>query len=82
MSKTEHAESFRFSLDTLKNYSEAALRNSEALLEEARLLLQNEHFARAYFLAVSSIEETGKAAQTFAAQGVGRKNAIRPWHWQ
>jgi AbiV family abortive infection protein len=69
MSTGEPPETFRFSLNLLKAYSRAALRNSKALLDEARLLLENQHYARAYFLAVSSIEETGKAAQTFAAQG-------------
>jgi len=69
MSRTEQTEPFRFSLDALKKYSGAALRNAKALLDESHLLLKNGHFARAYFLAVSSIEEIGKAAQTFAAQG-------------
>ncbi len=69
MSTVDQPETFRYSLDLLKSYSSAALRNSKALLDEARLLLENRHYARAYFLAVSSIEETGKASQTFAAQG-------------
>jgi len=69
MSTVERSESFRFSLALLKDYSSAALRNAKALLDEASLLLENKHHARAYFLAVSSIEETGKAAQTYSAQG-------------
>ena len=37
---------------------------------EATLLLQHAHRARAYFLAVASIEEVGKAVQAF--DGMGR----------
>ena len=69
MSTVEQPAAFRFSIELLQSYSRAALRNSKALLDEARLLLNNDHYARAYFLAVSSIEETGKAAQLFSAQG-------------
>ena len=69
MSESDQSEAFKFSIDLLKEYSDAALRNASELLKEANLLFENEYFARSYFLAVSSIEETGKAAQTFAAQG-------------
>ncbi len=60
---------FRFSVDLLREYSDAALQNAGELLEEASLLCANGHTARAYFLAVASIEETGKALQAFDAQG-------------
>lgn len=60
---------FRFTLDLLREYSAAALQNASELLEEASLLYANGHPARAYFLAVASIEETGKALQAFDAQG-------------
>jgi len=49
----------------LVEYRDAALVNSYALLEEATLLLANKHFARAYFLSASCIEEAGKAVQAF-----------------
>jgi AbiV family abortive infection protein len=37
--------------------------NAEELLEEASLLFNNGHSARAYFLAVASIEETGSQTE-------------------
>ena len=52
----------------LRAYSAAALQNASELLEEALLLRDNGHMARAYFLAVACIEETGKALQAFDAQ--------------
>jgi AbiV family abortive infection protein len=60
---------FRFTVDLLREYVTAALQNASELLEEASLLFSNGHSARAYFLAVASIEETGKALQAFDAQG-------------
>lgn len=63
------APEFRFSVDLLREYSRAALQNAGELLEEAALLYENGHAARGYFLAVASIEETGKALQAFDAQG-------------
>lgn len=60
---------FRFTVDLLREYSAAALQNADDLLEEAALLYANGHAARTYFLAVASIEETGKALQAFDAQG-------------
>jgi AbiV family abortive infection protein len=60
---------FKFTVELLKNYSTAALQNAAELLEEATLLSENGHAARTYFLAVASIEETGKALQAFDAQG-------------
>jgi AbiV family abortive infection protein len=55
--------------DFLLNYQAAALKNAEQLLEEATILLSHERYARAYFLAVASIEETGKAWLAFSARG-------------
>jgi len=60
---------FKFTVDLLREYSAAALHNANELLREASLLCTNGHAARAYFLAVASIEETGKALQAFDAQG-------------
>lgn len=54
--------------DLLCSYSDAALRNAGELLAEAYLLLEHDHVARAYFLAVACIEESGKALQAFDAQ--------------
>lgn len=45
------------------------MQNASELGEEAALLEANGHQARAYFLAVASIEETGKAQLAFDAQG-------------
>ena len=45
----------------LRDYSLAALANASELVAEALVLYKHGHFARAYFLAVASIEETGKA---------------------
>lgn len=56
--------------ELLRQYRDAAIANAEALLEEAELLLSHEHLARAYFLAVSSIEEIGKSVQAF--EGLGK----------
>jgi AbiV family abortive infection protein len=52
----------------LHSYSEAALRNADELLVESLLLHDHDHMARAYFLAVSCIEETGKALFAFDSQ--------------
>lgn len=52
----------------LQSYSEAALLNADELLAEAALLLDNDHMARAYFLAVACIEEAGKALIAFDSQ--------------
>ncbi len=52
----------------LHSYSEAALRNADELLVESSLLRDHDHMARAYFLAVSCIEEAGKALLTFDSQ--------------
>jgi AbiV family abortive infection protein len=55
--------------EVLREYAVAALDNANALREEAELLLKHRHLARAYFLAVASIEETGKALLAFDGQG-------------
>jgi AbiV family abortive infection protein len=58
----------KMTAELLHAYSEAALRNADELLLEASLLRDHDHMARAYFLAVACIEETGKALQAFDAQ--------------
>lgn len=52
----------------LQSYSQAALRNADDLLVEAKLLRDHEHMARAYFLAVACIEEAGKALLAYDGQ--------------
>lgn len=53
----------------LEAYQTASLANARELLDEARLLLDNSHFSRAYFLALAAIEEAGKAYIAFDAKG-------------
>lgn len=62
------ADSPQFRPDLLRAYAEGALANAEELFEEAALLLEHGHRARAYFLAFSSVEEAGKALIAFDAQ--------------
>jgi AbiV family abortive infection protein len=57
-----------FTTSLLHSYSNAALQNADELLVEALLLRDNDHMARAYFLAVCCIEETGKALLAFDSQ--------------
>jgi AbiV family abortive infection protein len=57
-----------FTPDLLRAYSGAALGNGAELHAEAALLLSRGHFARAYFLAVASIEEIGKSLMAFDGQ--------------
>lgn len=61
--------------EVLNTYRVAALANATELLEEAQLLLSNKHYARAYFLALAAIEETGKAYLAFDASGRNLKDA-------
>lgn len=62
--------SYQLTEEVLREYMNSALSNARSLLEEAELLLAHNHYARSYFLAVSCIEETGKAVQAF--DGLGR----------
>lgn len=62
------APSPNLTAELLREYSQAALSNAEELLAEASLLLEHGHMARAYFLAVSCVEEVGKALHSFDAQ--------------
>lgn len=58
-----------FTESIISSYKAAALENAASLLKEATLLCEHGHYARAYFLSVSAIEETGKAAILFHALG-------------
>lgn len=61
---------YELTTDLLRQYRDAALANAASLLKEADLLLAHGHLARSYFLAVSCIEEIGKAVQAF--EGIGK----------
>ena len=52
----------------------ASLENANSLLKEANLLIGNEFYARAYFLACASMEETGEAFLLFNAQSRNLKD--------
>jgi AbiV family abortive infection protein len=54
--------------ELLTELASASLQNAGELLAEASLLLANGRFARAYFLSVASIEESGKARLAFDSQ--------------
>lgn len=60
---------YELTLEILGIYQSAALENAGDLIREADCLLRSQHWSRAYFLACSSIEETGKALQAFMARG-------------
>ena len=66
-----------YSLTTalLRQYCDAALINAQNILNEANLLLQNNHFTSAYFLAVAAIEEIGKSVQAFDGMGRNLKDS-------
>lgn len=61
--------SYRLTVELLQSYCDAAIENAAELIQEAGLLEKHGHSARAYFLAVSSLEETGKAVMAFEAKG-------------
>ena len=56
-------------IDFLNEYENVALLNAQELLSEAELLYKNNCYARTYYLALASIEETGKAQIAFASKG-------------
>lgn len=60
---------YKITLESLTAYQDAAMRNAVALVEEAKVLLEAGHYARAYFLAEAAIEEAGKAAIAHFAKG-------------
>lgn len=58
----------------LKQYYTTALQNARELITEATTLSLHKHYARAYFLACSSIEESGKAMQAYLGLGRNLEN--------
>lgn len=59
---------YKLTHEHLSSYGLAAFKNAEQLKRESRLLFDNFCFARAYFLAIASIEEVGKAFMTYDAK--------------
>ncbi|OGW41529.1 MAG: hypothetical protein A2Y97_04810 [Nitrospirae bacterium RBG_13_39_12] len=53
----------------LEEYQKYSFENSSELLVEATLLLENKHYARAYFVGCASLEETGKGYTAFSSRG-------------
>jgi len=68
--KMKKFRDYELSMKLLEAYSRAALVNSQELIEEAQLLYSKSHFARTYYLALASIEETGKAHILYDAMGM------------
>jgi AbiV family abortive infection protein len=66
---------YELTVQLLTEYRDAAIVNARELVAEAGLLLQHGHQARAYFLAVAAIEETGKAVQAFDGMGRNLKDS-------
>ena len=58
----------------LQKYQRYALQNAYDILIDAKYLLEKKRYSRAYFLACSSIEETGKAFMSFSARGHNLNN--------
>lgn len=69
MSLYKKNKNYEINKNILKEYQENALQNAMELLNEAQLLLTHKHYARAYYLACLSMEETGKACIAWSAQG-------------
>jgi AbiV family abortive infection protein len=65
----ENPNYYKLTIDLLNGLAKAAIANAGELIEEAKVLYAANHFARAYFLAVASIEETGKSQIAFDGQG-------------
>lgn len=53
----------------LEEYGNASIENAEQILNDAKILVDQNSYARAYFLAVAAIEEAGKAYMAFASRG-------------
>lgn len=65
----ENPNYYKLTVVLLEGLTKASLQNSEELIEEAKALFEIKHYARSYFLAVASIEETGKSQIAFEGQG-------------
>lgn len=69
MSIIKRNRGYQLTTPMLRGFRKAAVDNARELMYEAHLLLRHNHVARAYFLAVISVEEIGKAMQAFDALG-------------
>lgn len=69
MSLYKKNKNYEINKSILKEYHDNALQNAMELLNEAQLLLTHKHYARAYYLACLSMEESGKAYIAWTAQG-------------
>lgn len=65
---------YKLTIELLETYQNGAINNAHELLNEAKLLLDHKHFPRTYFLAIASIEETGKAHMAFDARARNLNN--------
>ncbi len=65
----EKVRDYDITTEFLEEYEQAAIKNAEELLNDAKILFKQKSFARAYFLSVASIEETGKAYTAFHSRG-------------
>jgi len=66
---------YKIDAELLKRYYPAALQNARLLLDESYKLLELKSYARSYFLACASIEETGKALMAFFGLGRNLNNS-------
>lgn len=57
---TQKNRNYELTPELLQEYSDAALANAQELLDEASLLLQHDHQARAYFLAVAASKRSAR----------------------
>jgi len=60
---------YNITLEILGEYQKYALENAFELVEEAQTLLEQKHFARAYYLGIAALEESGKAFLAFLSKG-------------
>ena len=69
-----HKRNYNVTENILQEYQKYALQNAHDILIDAKYLLEKKRYSRAYFLACSAIEETGKAYISFSAQGRNLNN--------
>jgi AbiV family abortive infection protein len=67
-------KNYTLDLKILDEYQNQAVDNSEDLVLSSKLLFENHFYARSYFLACSSIEETGKAYLAYTSKGRNLKS--------
>lgn len=65
---------YKITENLLEEYQKCSFENSSELLGEAALLLEKEHYARAYFVGCASLEKTGKGYIAFSSRGRNLKS--------